>query len=184
MPTEKQLANLNPKSRNPAAREIGVGTKPSLFTVLPETKLLAKKIGEGNMSRGIDHSVLFTRISDLWQRHIDKTMTQDEADELCRLCNRYTTEAGRSTFTWGDVASTKRLAQVGVWYRDLADYARSSGCGDQISQIEKLIRDVLYPLGVKGEDAQRAMLESSADSCHYAAFWDFLKRYEKIQDAG
>lgn len=49
--------NLNPKILNPNARDIGVGTVRTNFTVKPETKIMAKQIGNGNMSAGVDLAV-------------------------------------------------------------------------------------------------------------------------------
>jgi len=49
--------NLNPKILNPNARDIGIGTVRSNFTIKPETKIMAKQIGNGNMSAGVDKAV-------------------------------------------------------------------------------------------------------------------------------
>lgn len=128
------------------------------------------------LKSGIKAERLKRQIAELWILHIERKLTAEECDRLCKLVD----ESGLKAFRWGDAPSTKYLARVGVWYRDLADYAEASDCYEQIKDIQKLIIDILFPLGIYGEDEQRDRLRSCASERHQEAFWRFLKRYEQI----
>ena len=49
--------NLDPKRLNPSARDIGVNTKRYNITIKPENQQMAKAIGNGNASAGIDKAI-------------------------------------------------------------------------------------------------------------------------------
>jgi len=49
--------NLNPKILNPYAREIGINTVRTNLTIKLSSKAMAKIIGKGNMSAGVDMAI-------------------------------------------------------------------------------------------------------------------------------
>lgn len=128
------------------------------------------------LQKGIKAERMKRQIAELWIQHMEGSLDREGCDRLCALVD----ESSLKSFRWGDAKSTKYLARVGVWYRDLADYARKNDCYEQIKQIEELIIDTLFSVGVYGEAEQRKKLASTAHQRHHDAFWQFLKRYEEI----
>lgn len=119
------------------------------------------------------------QIAELWIQHIEGSLDRQGCDRLCDLID----DSGLKTFVWGNAESTKYLARLKLWYQDLAQYAKSHNCYNQIKDIERLIADILFPLGLKGEAAQKEALIASASERHREAFWGFLKQYESIENA-
>lgn len=112
----------------------------------------------------------------LWNQHIEGSLDHQGCDRLCNLVD----ESGLKSFKWGDANSTKYMVRMKLWYQALAQYAKDNDCYSQIKEIERLLTDILFPLGLKGKAAQKEALIASASVRHQEALWRFLEQYEII----
>lgn len=63
-------------------------------------------------------------------------------------------------------------------YAEISAYCKANDC--DAAKVQELIRDVLFPLGLMGESAQKDKLIQCADPRHHEAFWLLLKKYEAV----
>jgi hypothetical protein len=70
------------------------------------------------------------------------------------------------------------LDKAKAFYSQIKEYALDADADAAL--IQKAVVDILFPLGLWGEEEQRKKLEKIAHPRHHEKIWELLKFYEQI----